>query len=559
MQNYQSLVNPIFKGRSLDVNRVFSFDFNLTRHVRSRKRTCMRVFGKMAERDQLDFVNDVFTDIRNIEDLRDLKFCGVKFSGIGLQHYLIYRLCRQRFVQQALISRSLRPVTSWLVIPSHWYKICEKHNLFISKIKSGLAWRMFGSFSVCYASYLGLKAIFRKEPESFRNIKFESSVFLHGVSNAELQNSGRPEKCKNLVNWIFTEFSPTKICVDSSSAASVNSKDDLLVSLQCPGELSFRKRMTLSLFIVLIFLRGQLDVLVSQGLMAVFSPEIVKKKIAMLMDKRCVSSHYYFPNSYYMYRPIWTDVMIERGAEVCLFFYSMNCIPFDIDGVKKSAGFGYRNMNWPICLVWNAGFAKFIQKASLNSVDCRIVKPIWFSDNGADVYLKANSVVVFDVNSPRRGHYPDYGLNTRYYSDEVTIQFFEGLLLAAKKFKVFLVVKRKRPDVQSEGVSKRIREFLRKFDESNDLVMFCDPGVSADRLLEQSAGAVSMPFTSPAQIAKAMEIPSIFFDPTSRISKESNAALGVPICSNQHELDAWFSKIRLNKNNRRTPQTMSNN
>ena len=241
--------------------------------------------------------------------------------------------------------------------------------------------------------------------------------------------------------------------------------------------------------------------------------------------------------------------MIERGAKVCLYFYSVNCMPFDIDGDTKRAHFGYQNMDWPICLVWNERFGDFIQSSSLTRTNCKVVKPIWFADNGADVPFVANSVTVFDVNSPRIGHYPVYGLNTHYYSDEVTIKFFDSLLVAAEKFGISLLIKRKRPDSQSEGVSKRVKRYLQRVDQTKKNVTFCDPGVSAERLIEKSLGVVAMPFTSPAQIGMALEIPSIFYDPTGRISRKAIAALGVPICSSQRELNVWFSELQSIRNN----------
>ena len=75
-----------------------------------------------------------------------------------------------------------------------------------------------------------------------------------------------------------------------------------------------------------------------------------------------------------------------------------------------------------------------------------------------------------------------------------------------------------------------------------DTIFLIDDKVSADRLIQSADIIVSKPFSTTALIAKNINKPSIFFDPTSMIWNLDPALRDIPILSNKTQLKSYIIK-----------------
>ena len=95
--------------------------------------------------------------------------------------------------------------------------------------------------------------------------------------------------------------------------------------------------------------------------------------------------------------------------------------------------------------------------------------------------------------------------------------------------------------------------YLRVF-EKNKNVKIIDHRINAKHIIKLCEGVISLPFTSTAIIAHECNIPSIYYDPSSKISGQPFEEKGIRIINNQKNLNRWFlsvkNSIKCNKNNK---------
>jgi polysaccharide biosynthesis PFTS motif protein len=74
-------------------------------------------------------------------------------------------------------------------------------------------------------------------------------------------------------------------------------------------------------------------------------------------------------------------------------------------------------------------------------------------------------------------------------------------------------------------------------------IILIDDKVSAERLIQSADIIVSKPVSTTGLIAKNLNKPSIFFDPTGKIHNSDPALRGIPVLGNKAELMAYMIKI----------------
>ena len=72
-----------------------------------------------------------------------------------------------------------------------------------------------------------------------------------------------------------------------------------------------------------------------------------------------------------------------------------------------------------------------------------------------------------------------------------------------------------------------------------------DPGIAASSLVEASDAVISMPFSSPAVIAKFKDVPCIFYDASGRVRNQKSN--GIPLLRSKAELKKWFESLDSNR------------
>jgi polysaccharide biosynthesis PFTS motif protein len=243
-----------------------------------------------------------------------------------------------------------------------------------------------------------------------------------------------------------------------------------------------------------------------------------------------------------------------RGSFISFYFYSTNCEAFKLSDVNSTIPYGWCAMSWPKYLVWDEYQADFVRRAVGMQANIVIVGAIWFQSSTKEISsLDRVAVAVFDVTPHRASVYCTYGIGSEYYTPNVALPFLEDVKNVTQRLSAFMVWKRKRNI--GRIAHPRYRYFSGQLAEHSHVVIV-EPDISTNRIIENCAAVISMPFTSTAVIAREMGKPSIYYDPSGLLHLDDRASHGIPILSGVTQLEAWLS-VQLAPKHSKTAKILS--
>lgn len=255
---------------------------------------------------------------------------------------------------------------------------------------------------------------------------------------------------------------------------------------------------------------------------------------------------YAFTNAAYIYRPLWTYEVERRGAEVALFFYSTNTFNMALaKGGGNGNAPGYSQMAWPHIYTQHENHKIFLQDTMLRKADIKIVGPIPYEDNAADINLPGQLKILYlDVQPFRAAFMASIGRPCHLYTEEVSREAFQDIVLLAGEQGAALFIKPKR------NVGKRLSPAYRKMlleTEQKKFVKIIDPYISARQLCEKADIVICQPFTTAALFAQVFGKPVAYYDAQGVFADDQLAAQGITLLKGRAALETWLSQ-QISKN-----------
>ena len=289
-------------------------------------------------------------------------------------------------------------------------------------------------------------------------------------------------------------------------------------------------------FISLFFLRWKL---------ALLSKDILSKLIIQNTSSKYCFKEYLFNNSSWIYKPLWVDEVEKKGSKVIMYFYSMN-----IENIKKnSESIHLTDSFWNLCTwknyyVWNIehknilnNFIKFVP------AKIEIVGPIPYSDTSFNYNLfgdnEKKKIAIFDISLYRKSIRIYFNTVQEFYTYKTTKKFISDILKLADKKEFTFYLKLKRHN--SNFFDKNYINLIDSLKEIDNLKII-DPEISAFKLTEFCDAAISLPFTSTAQVFKLKNKTSFYYDPISFFDKQHAAARGINILYYE-DLKKWINNL----------------
>ena len=273
--------------------------------------------------------------------------------------------------------------------------------------------------------------------------------------------------------------------------------------------------------------------------------EAIYAQVFKLISKEVISNEYLFSNSSWIYRPLWTYEAEKKGSKIILYFYSTNIEDFKLNNKYEKFIKNLTIMNWPNYIVWDKTQFELIERATIENIQKRIITLNSFlpmSDYPENLPLNQKKVIsIFDVTPFRISRQVQLSEIDEYYTSNIVIQFLNDIKSIAEKYGFVIYYKAKR----SSNLNIFDRKFLNCIKKLNDQSFITiNPDISAIRLIQSSNAIISIPFTSTALIAKDLNKPSIFYDPSGYIDKTDRAAHGIDILSGKVELEKWIMNLQ---------------
>ena len=131
-------------------------------------------------------------------------------------------------------------------------------------------------------------------------------------------------------------------------------------------------------------------------------------------------------------------------------------------------------------------------------------------------------------------------------SPEIALTYLRVVLELAEEnnFKVFYKNKRARSiEMRNYEHFYGVMSLLAKYKNS---VIEIDERVAPVRIIEKSFLTISKPFSTTAVLAESLRKPSVYFDPTGKVSKSDPSARGSTILNNKQELNQFIENLLVN-------------
>lgn len=499
----------------------------------------IRARRKLINTKQSHLVNRLYTQLLNKPNYPGLSFLGVEIKSIQIRQYTLQKLSNA-FVTNTLIKSLADKKTPQVYpFPKNLREQLESNNIRVKNAQSEILWRFKCSTHLGFA-FINLLNILRFDKIDIGQKTKNLDLYIHGVRKESILVSQTNEELDNILSFFKHRNKTDKIMVYLVGDKNTSFKYEPCIVKSPFFGFSFANKINIIFYFSILAVRAFWDLIFGSGYLIFMSNEIMLKKLALKINDKYIAKEYAFSQSNISYFPAWLDVLSQRGAYVTLYFYSHNLLPMQMKDEIQEWHYLYHLLNWPNYLVWDKNFGNEIKKIALNLPHIEVSNPISVVDNVHERLDISKYIAIFDVTPVRPSALGQYGIVSTIYDDEFSKAFFLKIISVAAELKQPMVVKPKRSN--SVPTTKRFRRLMTSL--SNDArIKILNPEISAKRVILNCKASISMPFTSPAIIAKSLHKPSIYFDPFGDFKKNQIASLDVDIISNENKLISWMQSI----------------
>ncbi len=472
---------------------------------------------------------------------------GYSAAEVVLRQYLLIRIAGLNLNKALLYALGKSDGKVIFPLPKEWRTTISKYGFKVSNIRSAILWHLYIFGAWLYGLLQITKIIifgFRSLIQQRKNPK--PHVYFANLNSGNLPHGIYGQKSYDIVSW-YLQWSGRAEFVEAvhHSVPNLPSKVidgiDLVFQAQMlPALIGLKALARYSAWGVMACFIALMDYFRGRWWHVFLLNQSALSAQVRFLPKSTLACEYFFHNSGWIYRPLWTYDAEKVGSKITFYFYSTNCENFKTSETEASIPYGWKAMSWPRYLVWDDWQANFVKRSVGNGCEISVVGSIWFQSGMAEMQTIINpSIAVFDITPRRKSRYIILGLENEFYTPAVANPFLKQVSNAILQQKLLMNWKKKR------SVGRIEHPFYRKMADrlgKVNHVRLVDPDISAVVVIKKSTAVISMPFTSTALIAREMGKPSVYFDPTGLLQKDDQAAHGIPVLSNQTELEVWISE-----------------
>lgn len=244
-------------------------------------------------------------------------------------------------------------------------------------------------------------------------------------------------------------------------------------------------------------------------------------------------------------RPPWTIAAHSEGCRILCYHYATN-----MDTILPSSATASQSQStwtpwalswWPEVWVWDSTQKRFLEQVTERESKYIEVGPVLFVSTRSRFDLqKLPQIALFDVTPQTWEWLALVAENYPYYTPTTCREFVELTVEVANSIGLGVLIKSKRTPGSSADTSY-LNALKRLSQRAN--VQILSPDVGVEELIKQTLASVSIPFSSPAVLARYMQRPSSYFDPTGAVDREHPAGRGIPIYSDAGDLGSWLESL----------------
>lgn len=525
--------------------------------IMARQRAMMRGYNLLKKNDDLALL------IRLKEELTNFSFQSITESSSNLffgsansigdkiiKQYLLSRIGDYNLNFELLRNLGTKNSSFSYPFPNDWLRVVEKYGFKINYTKSFFLWKTFLLKRIFFGGFRFLNEIRLSIIEilSTRRQSQSSYVYFDTLVSGNIPKNNSSSKSYDIISW-FLEWEGRnheilEICHSVKDVDKIFKKSSQLIRylprvippINRPFQL-----INYTLWGVKVTILALIELIRGNWWNCLIFPETIYAGLVKRQSIGSLAKEYYFHNSSWLYRPLWTYEAEQSGSKFLFYFYSTN-----IESFKLKDGYGIQANSWQLLtwnnfLVWDNYQKEFIERYTKNINKVLVVGPIWFMENiNEDILFNPNNIAVFDVQPQRDFLYQKLAIESEYYIPSVANQFLLDISKVLSEIEVKFIFKRKRNI--GNKVHIEYKSFVDKL-SMEGLLLEINPDISAYKIIKNCKAIISMPFTSTAIIGKELGKKSIYYDPSGIIQKDDRAAHGIPVVTGIEELKNWFETL----------------
>jgi len=431
----------------------------------------------------------------------------------------------------------------FMPLPSEWVQHLLKEGISISPIKCQVALFLFSLKMILVGQAKILMLLSQRRNQ---NLGSDGYVAFLGLTQENLPSSGSRESY-DLISWYkkstIRRSQVKKILVQATVEDDYIKSPDIVVTKNIfPRLKNFARYVKFAFDSVSAAFVATWGVIRGRWWYGVLLPEAIDLLYVVNTEEKDLAQDYFFSQSNWFYKPLWTYEVERQGKDVLLYHYSVNSSSLCLgENLWLPTSYGLRIMKWKIFVVWDLA-QRDAMRIYCPSASFLVVGPIDFADNSRITYKRSTkfSIAIFDVSALRPSVYTGLGWAIApYYSCDLVLRFFSDIVeVAGDNVRLLWKEKRKR---QEKVLSKR---FAGELDTmiSKSFVTF-DPDCSARKCIEECDAVISIPYTSTAVIGKVMGKPSIYYDPSGSVESFPEIT-SAPTIRSKDLLFDWIQEIQ---------------
>ena len=443
-----------------------------------------------------------------------------------------------------------------LVYPlkKNWQNIFSENGIKVNKGLCTLLWRIYLFVAViesgamyCKQAISSLKVIKTRSNEKLLIETPFVGVYFYDIRTSNLPMNMSNDQGKNLVNWYKKNVLHGKAMnVFHNCKSYVSSNiDSKYMSFTYNKNLFFQISFFQEIKIFIWWLWFLLKNIVSIYrliILLTISNEIIKVKKIERFGSKVGINKIVFNNSIGAIKPLWA-VELERN-EICIdyCFYACYGEPSDLYGNLPLDGFWALSTWNNFYVVDKQQMVELNEKTLCKSSTYKYESIPWWTDYSYEIPISTKrSICLFDTILSTEvytlGTLNQFGWN----KVETAVEYLKIVLETAADLNLNVVYKLKRPRAKSNKTKEHLNEIDSLMKRYKSLVTQVDYRISPERLILATDFTISKPVSTTALIAKSLNKPSIYLDPTGMIKSTDQALRQIKILSDKNELKSFLS------------------
>ena len=505
----------------------------------------MRGYEVLRKKNNLGFLNEILCFLTKEEVKKsEIKFKFEENKKICLIQFKLTRVLNYEFNKALLSAISSDNKEIKFHLPKNWRLILESKGFKANTKSNYLRWIFFTYKWYIIGILTGLIEFSRFFFSKFKTK--QKFAYFHNLTLNNLPYENSKTSIRTIIGWYIKKFKSNENeiyhTIKGVSTYKYKGKRIAFTDSPIPSLDNFKSLLKFLFW----FFFNAISSIFSINRRLLFRERVLQNVYSYYNSS--FKPKYFFHNSGPIFRPLWTYDAENKGAEIILYFYSLNYQEIQEKGSKFVENHYWQTVSWPNLWVWNDNQKSYLK--SKITYPTNFIKvgttPFSTSKKFSSLCISKKSIIVFDIQPKRDYFYQFLGVNFEFYDSNFSINFLNAIDIISEKLNVNVLIKRKRRVLDPIESKKYLNYYKKVIEKKHWFEIDPDLDVLSVSKNKNIIAAIATPFTSAVDFTNHNKVPTIFFDPTNRMVKKQEATRNFQLISSKKTLFDWL-KIQINR------------